>query len=88
MAHLPAKSTKLMLDVLEDSIPVTGSRVLWVREMTTIVCARELVSFMFVEAMLRFVVPSSIRCAISFLDETTTDFNPSAVLIQSVSEER
>lgn len=54
--------------------------------MTTIVWARELVSFMFVAAMLRFVVPSSIRCVISFFDVTITDFKPSATRFRAFVE--
>lgn len=47
--------------------------------METMVCARELVSFMLVAAIDRFVVPSSMRCSISFCEVTRNDFKPSAV---------
>ena len=46
--------------------------------MITMVWAREEVSFMFVEAILRFVVPSSIRPVMSFLLVTDTVLSPSA----------
>lgn len=74
-----------MMEVVADSAP-SESRDFWVIETTTTVCARLLVSFIEVAAMLRFVVPSSILSKMSLYPVTMTLFKFSAGKRKEVRE--
>ena len=64
MKYLPAKSTKLTMDVFAISWPALFFA-FWTKWIPTIVWARDEVAFMLVAATVRLVVPSSILASMA-----------------------
>jgi hypothetical protein len=61
----PARSMRLMSDVLSVALPAAASTLVCVKLSWKMVCAREEVAFMFVAATVRALVPASISFAMA-----------------------